>query len=178
MRRFQILHCLGAPVDHRFEAGFRRRVTGFKCRLLALEDADDPVGFRQQFLQIGRQRHIAYTLGTHALHALFGEDADEFLHGRVAFHAFKLGAEHVGRILQPDDQVGNVAFHHTLLAEHVLDTGILNVEIHLPDGFGLGQFFQNDAGLLQLGFHFLDGLPGLFNFGVEILQTGHQYLPR
>ena len=58
-----------------------------------------------------------------------GEDADEAFPAGEALHVLEFGAEHVGRVLQPDDQVGDVAFHHLLLLDHVLDAGVLDVEV-------------------------------------------------
>ena len=84
---------------------------------------------RQQLLQIAGQRHVAHAIGAHALLALVREDADEGFPAGEALHVLEFGAEQVGGVLEPDDQVGDVALHHLLLLDHVLDAGVLDIEI-------------------------------------------------
>jgi hypothetical protein len=91
-----------------------------------------------------------------------------------ALHALEFGAEDVGGVLEPDDQVGDVAFHHLLLLEHVFDAGVLDVEIGRPILASVLANLSRTAGLLDLGAHLLDDLFGLLDLGVEILQSGHQ----
>ena len=96
----------------------------------------------------------------------------------IVLHALEFGAEDVGGVLEADDQVGDVAFHHLLLLEHILDAGILDVEIGVADLLvGGGERVEHGAGLLDLGAHVLDDLLGLGNFGIEILQCRHRGLP-
>ena len=134
---------------------------------------------RQQLLQIAGQRHVAHAVGAHALLALVREDADEGFPAGEALHVLEFGAEHVGGVLKPDDQVGDVALHHLLLLDHVLDAGVLDVEIGRADLLvGLGDRLQHGAGLLDLGAHLLDDLFGLRNLGIEILKCRHEFLRR
>lgn len=146
--------------------------------LLRLEDADDGVRFRQKLLQIAGQRHVADAVGAHALLALVGKYADEAFPAGVVLHALEFGAKNVGGVLQADDQVGDVAFHHLLLLQHILDAGVLEVEIGVADLLvGPGQRVEHGAGLLDLSAHVLHDLIGLGNFGIEILQCRHRSLP-
>jgi hypothetical protein len=95
-----------------------------------------------------------------------------------ALHAFELGAKHIGRILEPDDQVGDIGLHHPLLAQDILDTGIFDVEL------GVAKFcvrvrepLQHLAGHLDLRPHVVDDGSGLFDFRVERLDVGHVQFP-
>ena len=177
---FEVGHGRLAPLDHLRKAGLGGLVAGVEHLLLRLQDADDRVGFRQQLLQIAGQRHVADAIGAHALLALGGEDADEGFPAGEALHVLEFGAEDVGGVLQPDDQVGDVAFHHLLLLEHVLDAGVLDVEVGGADLLvGLGELVEDHgAGLLDLGAHLLDDLLGLGNLGIEILQCRHMVSPQ
>ena len=122
------------------EAGLGGLVARVEHVLLRLQDADDRVGLRQQFLQIAGQRHVAHAVGAHALLGSSEKMPMKRLPAGEALHVLEFGAEHVGRVLQPDDQVGDVAFHHLLLLQHVLDAGILDVEVGIADlGVGLGE---------------------------------------
>ena len=97
----------------------------------------------------------------------------------IALHVLEFGAEHVRRVFEPDDQVGDVAFHHLLLLQHILDAGILDVEVDGADLFVRpGELLQHLAGLVDLRAHFLDGLLRLGNLGIEILQCRHRRSPR
>ncbi len=78
-------------------------------------------------------RDIAHAIGAHALLALVGKYADEAFPAGEALHVLELGAGDVGGVLEPDDQVGDVALHHLLLLDHVLDAGVLDVEIGSAD---------------------------------------------
>jgi hypothetical protein len=77
LRRLQLCHRALAALDHLAQAVFRGRVAAVEDVLLVLQDADDRVGLRQQFLQIAGQRHVAHPFRAHPLHALLGEQADE-----------------------------------------------------------------------------------------------------
>ncbi|MET4686704.1 hypothetical protein ABIA13_001149 [Sinorhizobium fredii] len=123
-----------------------RLVALIEDRLLLLEDADDGVGLDEQLLEIAGERHVAHPVGTHALHRLLGEEADELLVAGVALHALELGTENVRRIFKPDDQIGDIGFHRLLLLEDVLDAGVFDVEIDVAElGVRLGELLEDDA---------------------------------
>ena len=105
---------------------------------------------------------------------MLGEHADNLLPRGKGLHRLKFFTKHVCGVFQPDDEVGDVAFHHLLLLEHILNAGVFNIEINVADRlFAFGKFFQNNAGLLQLGLHVRDDLLRLFNFRIKILQRRH-----
>jgi hypothetical protein len=177
--RFCVVSRLGhralAALDDGAQAVLRSRVAGVEDVLLVGQDADDHVGLRQQFLQIAGKRHVAHPFGAHPLHALLGEQADQLLEAGIGFHRLEFRAEHVGRVLQPDDEIRDIGFHHLLLFQHVLDTGVFDVEVGVTDGLvRLGEFFEHDAGLLDLGTHVVDDLFGLLDLGIKILQGRHE----
>ena len=175
----QVLDGRLAALDDLRQAGLGGGVALLQHLLLRLQYADDGVGLGQQFLQIAGERHVADALGAHALLRCRREDADEGLPAGEAFHALEFGAEDVGGVLQPDDQVGDVAFHDLLLLEHVLDAGVLDVEVGGADLFvGPGDLVEHGAGLLDLGAHLLHDLLGLGNLGIEVLQCRHIGLSR
>ena len=163
-----------AAFDHLAEAGLGRLVALVENVLLRLQDADDGVGLGKQFLEIAGEAHVAHAVGAQALLALFGKDAHELFPARVVLHRFEFGAEHVGGVLQPDDEVGDVRLHRLLLGQHVLDAGVLDVEIGIADRLvGVGERVEHGAGLLDLRAHVLDDLFGPGNLGIEILQRRH-----
>jgi hypothetical protein len=83
------------------------------------------------------KRHIPDPVRAHPLRPRLGEDRDKAFHSGKALHAFEFRAEHIGRIFKPDDQVGDVGFHHPLLSKHILDAGVLDIELRITQ-FGVG----------------------------------------
>ncbi len=70
LRLFQRRHRALAALDHLDEALLGGLVSLVEDRLLVLEDADDGVRFRKQFLQVPCKRHVAHAIGAQALHLL------------------------------------------------------------------------------------------------------------
>src|SRR5690606_19422214 len=79
-----------------------------------------------------------------------------------------------GRVLEADDEVGDVAFHHLLLGQDVLDSRILDIEIGCANRLiRLGKLIENHARLLDPGAHIFNSAFRTRNLGIKILQRCH-----
>jgi hypothetical protein len=107
-----------------------------------------------------------------------GKIADEALHSGKALHAFELGAEHIGRILEPDDQVGDIGSIIRCWRSTSWMRAFSMSNCGSPSSASASDnFLQHHAGCLDLGAHLVDDGSGFLDFRVKALDVGHARIP-